>query len=139
MVPVKNQDLWRRIDRAMAIHQIDCRAWRFDGVADDFQTPEAQPLISSEPILQSPSRSPNAKSDGLGARLPAGTVHPLLGDKLLLRRNATSAQAIGSRSLRRRLKRWSISLQRRLRGGMERFYQSLAEFGTELLPKPWFQ
>lgn len=30
MVPVKNCDLWLRIDRAMRYHQIDCRVWRFD-------------------------------------------------------------------------------------------------------------
>jgi ribonuclease HI len=30
MVPVKNRDLWQRVDRALAFHDIDCRAWRFD-------------------------------------------------------------------------------------------------------------
>ncbi len=30
MVPVKNQDLWQRVDRAMRFHQIDCRVLRFD-------------------------------------------------------------------------------------------------------------
>lgn len=27
---IKNHDLWQRIDRAMAIHQINCRIWQFD-------------------------------------------------------------------------------------------------------------
>lgn len=27
---IKNHDLWRRIDSAMAIHQINCRIWQFD-------------------------------------------------------------------------------------------------------------
>jgi len=30
LAPVKNSDLWRRIDRARAFHQVDCRVWRFD-------------------------------------------------------------------------------------------------------------
>jgi ribonuclease HI len=30
MVPVKNSDLWRRIDRAMQFHEVECRTWRFD-------------------------------------------------------------------------------------------------------------
>jgi len=27
---IKNHDLWKRIDQAMAIHQINCRIWQFD-------------------------------------------------------------------------------------------------------------
>jgi hypothetical protein len=30
MVPVKNRDLWQRIDRALHFHQVQCRSWRFD-------------------------------------------------------------------------------------------------------------
>ena len=30
MVPVKNRDLWQRIDRALRFHDLDCRTWRFD-------------------------------------------------------------------------------------------------------------
>jgi ribonuclease HI len=30
MVPVKDLDLWQRVDRAMQFHQIDCRTYRFD-------------------------------------------------------------------------------------------------------------
>jgi len=30
MTPVKNGDLWRRVDRAMRYHKVDCRTWRFD-------------------------------------------------------------------------------------------------------------
>lgn len=29
-VPVKNADLWKRIDHALAFHQVACRTWRFD-------------------------------------------------------------------------------------------------------------
>lgn len=30
MVPVKNRDLWQRVDRALAFHKLECRTWRFD-------------------------------------------------------------------------------------------------------------
>ncbi len=30
MVPVKNRDLWQRVDGALRYHQLDCRTWRFD-------------------------------------------------------------------------------------------------------------
>ncbi len=30
MVPVKNDDLWKRLDRVMEFHQVDCRTWRVD-------------------------------------------------------------------------------------------------------------
>ena len=30
MVPVKNRDLWQRIDRALRFHELECRTWRFD-------------------------------------------------------------------------------------------------------------
>jgi ribonuclease HI len=30
MVPVKNHDLWQRVDHALNYHEVDCRAWRFD-------------------------------------------------------------------------------------------------------------
>ncbi len=30
MVPVKNRDLWRRVDRALKFHAVDCRVWRID-------------------------------------------------------------------------------------------------------------
>lgn len=30
MVPVKNDDLWKRLDRAIEFHEVDCRTWRID-------------------------------------------------------------------------------------------------------------
>ncbi len=31
-VPVKNQDLWQRIDRALSVHDVRCKLWRVDTV-----------------------------------------------------------------------------------------------------------
>lgn len=30
MTPIRNRDLWQRIDRAMRFHRVECRTWRFD-------------------------------------------------------------------------------------------------------------
>jgi ribonuclease HI len=30
MVPVKNCDLWQRVDTALRFHKVECRTWRFD-------------------------------------------------------------------------------------------------------------
>jgi len=34
LVPVRDHDLWRRVDRALQFHQVQCRAWQFDPEAD---------------------------------------------------------------------------------------------------------
>jgi ribonuclease HI len=28
--PIKNRDLWQRVDRALQFHQVECRTWRLD-------------------------------------------------------------------------------------------------------------
>ena len=33
-VPVRNADLWRRIDRALDFHRIECRIWRLQAASD---------------------------------------------------------------------------------------------------------
>jgi ribonuclease HI len=47
MTPVKNGDLWRRIDRALAIHALDCRSGRLEQ-ADDLAQPAATPAPAAE-------------------------------------------------------------------------------------------
>jgi ribonuclease HI len=34
LVPVRHADLWRRVDRALAFHDLDCRLWRFQAQAE---------------------------------------------------------------------------------------------------------
>jgi ribonuclease HI len=51
LTPIKNRDLWRRIDRAMAIHQIECRdpAATIDDLA---APPEAVPETADVRIIR---------------------------------------------------------------------------------------
>jgi len=47
MTPVKNGDLWRRIDQALSIHTVECRAWKLGGSDDLSETPSAQSAAST--------------------------------------------------------------------------------------------
>lgn len=40
MVPVKNQDLWQRVDIALKFHHLECLTWRFDAAHES--EPEAE-------------------------------------------------------------------------------------------------
>jgi len=33
LVPVRDHDLWRRVDRALRFHQVDCQSWQFEEIA----------------------------------------------------------------------------------------------------------
>ncbi|NOY42965.1 MAG: hypothetical protein GXP26_14160 [Planctomycetes bacterium] len=35
IVPVRDHDLWRRVDRALQYHTVNCQAWHFDEAAED--------------------------------------------------------------------------------------------------------
>jgi ribonuclease HI len=50
MTPVKNSDLWKRVDQAMNIHQVKCRL-ATGGTSDDLNMPPATPL-SNKPRSQ---------------------------------------------------------------------------------------
>jgi ribonuclease HI len=54
MVPVKNRDLWQRVDRALDFHQVQCRSWRFD-------LPHGGPAAAAAPPLAAASPPPVAR------------------------------------------------------------------------------
>ena len=70
LVPVKHGDLWRRIDRALGFHRLDCRLWNIDG-APAVAAPEmAQPEQTEDPTC---SRfAPPAAACRKAARLATG-------------------------------------------------------------------
>lgn len=55
MVPVKNRDLWQRIDRALEFHQVECRTWRFD-LPQNEVTPQKKTEPVEAPRTASPAR-----------------------------------------------------------------------------------
>ncbi len=150
MVPVKNQDLWRRIDRAMAFHHVECRAWRFEGVTDDFQSPEPQPIVRAvtQPAEPQPAASqpivPVELQRRKRAKQAADEKAPVLPTQPQWKSSPQDVARKPQRRLtisrvRRKCLRLSLMVQRRSGQAMENFYHSLAEFGTGLLPKPWLE
>jgi ribonuclease HI len=57
MAPIKNRDLWQRIDRAMQYHHVECRVWRFDMP----ETSDTSPSTSPAPAARSCSTSPKQR------------------------------------------------------------------------------
>jgi ribonuclease HI len=55
LTPVKNADLWQRVDRAMEFHRLECRVWRLDAA------PHSQPTSVG---------SDNVGSDNVGSAVP---------------------------------------------------------------------
>lgn len=61
MVPVKNADLWRRVDQAMNYHTVECRSrnWRFD---PPHLCPRPVESVMPRPVEPSESESPSPLS-----------------------------------------------------------------------------
>lgn len=62
MAPIKNCDLWQRIDKALEFHQVECRTWRFDQQHEMNATPtEDQQVDASQDRQASAEQSPNSR------------------------------------------------------------------------------
>lgn len=51
MVPIKNRDLWQRLDQALKFHEVQCRYWRIDPPQDWLRRPQAEQSTALEPQL----------------------------------------------------------------------------------------
>jgi len=40
MVPVKNSDLWQRVDRTLRFHEVECRTWRVESLHGSLLPPD---------------------------------------------------------------------------------------------------
>jgi ribonuclease HI len=52
LTPVKNLDLWQRVDQALKFHRVDCRTWRFDSAhttSEDQSSSPSGPLADQQP------------------------------------------------------------------------------------------
>ena len=58
MVPVKNCDLWQRLDNALAYHELEFRPWRFDQGAPGLSDADAKSDVSAPSAEKHASRSP---------------------------------------------------------------------------------
>lgn len=108
MVPVKNGDLWRRLDRALRFHRLDVR---HDRSRTERLTIEA-----------APSRSLRNQAE---TEQPACREQP---SRSPVRRQTPP---------RRRFYRARLRVTRRLARCRTGWWLSLAQLGTSLLPRPW--
>lgn len=86
MVPVKNSDLWQRVDAALRYHHVECRNWRFDPPHIRTAGPvRSGPWHCSDSALGPAEKavcepSPGCKPDPPGrARVGRGWVRRLMG------------------------------------------------------------
>ena len=132
MVPVKNRDLWQRVDQALRFHKVHVRTWRFDlphdssaagddGAAADDSTIAACTTLTST-TLTSTALSETAP-EGLAQTAVAETAEAnsrwstLSGPHFHRRAKAVAARAT---------RRW-----------FEGCWLWLSQCGTRLAPQPW--
>lgn len=107
MVPVKNRDLWQRLDRALGFHRMEFRGFRID------------------PAHQAHAKAPHVAPANLAA---AG--------KLVSVDKPTPSVESGPTTLTPRLAP-RPGIRRRLEELWERSKLTCQQFGTCFLPKPW--
>ena len=74
-VPIRDDDLWRRVDRALEFHRVECRAWQFDS-SDSEALAETH---ASERTCREQERHQAAcglVSERKSKSLPATATHP---------------------------------------------------------------
>ena len=122
MVPVKNQDLWQRLDHALQFHRLDVRPIRLDG-------PHALrgPYSGVAPGAAA-AESPRTAMRGPHFRLPRGAGDAAVAAK------PQAAEAEMRAAWRAPL---MLRIPRRLRDWGDRTKLSLAQLGTSWLPRPW--
>lgn len=55
LVPVRDWDLWRRVDRALDFHRVECRLWQFEAAdATAAESASTQPAETQRDVLASP-------------------------------------------------------------------------------------
>jgi ribonuclease HI len=112
MVPVKDGDLWRRLDRAMQVHQVECKLQRrLDGKSE----------------VGSRKAEGGEEKAEFGRRKAETESHTLV----------TVRKPRTKKIVRRDRRRAAPWFARVLRGGVSGAALFLAQMGTNLLPKPW--
>jgi ribonuclease HI len=92
MVPVKDRDLWRRVDRALQFHQVECRTWRLD----EAHTTAAAETRSAVPRPHFLSR----------VTPPTRCEHPVVNDVVRL---VQSVRRLGLRGTCLTVRRWATN------------------------------
>lgn len=114
MVPVKNHDLWRRVDRALTFHEVSCRVWRRDAA----HIAGTVPATKGNGTCRRPNRCVKPGS----TMASSATTQP----------RSRSGETVRARKVLR-----TRTGRRRLSGLVEGLRFRLGQLGTGLLPCPW--
>lgn len=59
LVPIRDHDLWQRVDRAMQFHEVNCYSWMVDTLDESHEvTPAALGALSVDSIVEEPALLP---------------------------------------------------------------------------------
>jgi ribonuclease HI len=101
MVPVKNEDLWRRLDRALQVHDVQCQLIRIDGAHESKPTTQHQPSNSAADTAAQNRLARSVRQEQESATQPGRNRKPIAAGTRY--RNIAAL-------LRLRLARWSAGL-----------------------------
>lgn len=132
MVPVRDHDLWRRVDRAMGYHTVNCPQVRVDA--------------PHGPSIMGPVAARRARCERF-ARRDGECALSNVGDQLVPPQRAHTAESTsGVQPERRGLPRTErpavvrkLRRQSWLADQHESFWFRLTQFGTGWLPRPWLE
>ncbi len=66
MIPIRDADLWRRVDQALRFHTVHCRSWRFDQPSPPSQSTQGsgppKPHFKPKRVAAAGERLPEAES-----------------------------------------------------------------------------
>ena len=150
MAPVKNRDLWQRVDRALEFHSVECRPWKFDGEESTKGSKEEKAKGPSEDVAEQKLDEPHhlagphfrvTQSAKPATRSTEGAA------SLQNERSRTETQAVSKvksserpqipRHLGCQFRRRWIKLLRKIELVRESVWMRLGQLGTRLIPPPW--
>lgn len=147
LVPVRNSDLWQRMDRAMAFHRLEAAGWRFDP-PHRVPRPHVVPAAAPNALSMQPGRGKAVlPSDVLATNhRPAATkwggcagydVHLAASVQ-----HTSGAKAVRARRLLhcslRQLQWLCAYVRRALREAVSRAAARVTQLCTPLTPPPWY-
>jgi len=73
-VPVRDCDLWQRVDRALLFHEVDCQSWQFDGSESTVPESPVRPPVRSASTrsLRHAHASPSSVAGRSESSVPVG-------------------------------------------------------------------
>lgn len=76
MAPIKDSDLWQRVDQALQFHQVRCRTWRFDPPEESAPPPKLS--AHSEPRRRAETVRKGGRLAAIAGRVNAylRAIHP---------------------------------------------------------------